>query len=106
MPEDNISKLLVPEKEDIIKLYTAVKSYPPIPESKNQITNDVYDELQQSMLKTFDIDKQTVYDRLNEFNKEQCGAIKMFLEYMQQYENELYESNNPKVCLERYWNKI
>ena len=97
--------LLVPEREDIIKTYDKVKSYPPIPEIKNQLTNDDYDYLKESMLKTFERDRQWIYELLNEFNMEQCCAIKMFLEYMQKYEDELYESNNPKIVLERYWNK-
>jgi len=44
-------------------------------------------------------------ERLNEFNKEQCSAIKMFLEYMKKYKDELYESHNPEIVLERYWDE-
>ena len=105
LPNIIIGMLLVPEREDIIKTYDKVKSYPPIPEIKNQLTNDDYDYLKESMLKTFERDRQWIYELLNEFNMEQCCAIKMFLEYMQKYEDELYESNNPKIVLERYWNK-
>jgi hypothetical protein len=105
LPDIIIGKLLVPEREDIIKIYDAAKSYPTIPGLENQLTNDEYDELKEAMLNTFERDKQETYELLNEFNDEQCNAIKIFLEYMQKYESELFESNNPKIVLERYWNR-
>jgi hypothetical protein len=105
LPDIIIGQLLVQEKEDIVQLYEKLKSYSPIPALENQLTKDEYDELQKIMLKTFDRDQIEKYELLNQFNKEQCMSIKMFLEYMQKYENELYESHNPQLVLERYWNK-
>ena len=101
LPDIIVGMLSVPEKEDIIELYTKVKSYPKI----TGVIEINFDELEETMLKSFEGDKQWKLERLNEFNKEQCIAIKMFLEYMKKYKDELYESNNPEIVLERYWSK-
>jgi hypothetical protein len=64
-----------------------------------------FNELEETMLQSFEGQEQCTLERLNEFNKEQCISIKVFLEYMKQYKDELYESHNPEIVLERYWNK-
>jgi hypothetical protein len=103
IPDMIIGVFLLPEKEDIIKLYQNVKSFEPI----EGITDTIdYNKCEKMALDFFERDRKIFYERMNEFNNEQCKAITLYLEYMKQYKNELWENNDPQIALDRYWNKI
>jgi hypothetical protein len=98
LPDKIIGMFLLPEKEDIIQTYKKLKSFPPI----EGITNTLnYDEYMEMGLQFFEENQKGFFERINEFNKNQRNVIKMYLEYMQEYKDDLYY--DPKIALERYW---
>ena len=95
VPDIVIGQLLLPDRDEMLSFYGGL--------------SQKHEDYKKMMLKNFDNHfkecQETFFKRVNEFNIEQCKAIKLFLEYMEKYTDELYESHNPKTCLERYWKK-
>jgi hypothetical protein len=103
LPDRIIGVFLLPEKEDIIEMSKKLKSFPQI-EGIKTINYGEYDAYIKTSLQSFEETREYFFEKANEFNKGQRNAIKMYLEYMEKYQDDLY--NDPKVALERYWGNI
>jgi hypothetical protein len=97
LPDIIIGKLTMPAEIDTVIMANKIKQY----RIDKQIPSVDFNEFLQNSLKGMNKEIHDFIDCMTGFTKEQSTAIKLYLEYISQYSDDLI--NNPAIALERYW---
>jgi hypothetical protein len=92
-----INKLTLPTEVDDVLVATGIKQY----QLDKRFPSIDFNEVLQNSLKMKNKSVHDFIEYMNGFNREQCIAIKSFLEFMIQYADDLIY--NPQIAIERYW---